>query len=161
MNIDEIKDILKFLDKSSLAYLEIKEGDFYIKIDKSLNRDNSVSEKHKDLKSSNIEENPVKHNDKIGIIEEEALSKDESFEKEGEVIVAPMVGTFYGAASPGSEPFIKIGDRVDKGKVLCIIEAMKLMNEIECEIQGEVIEILVQDGDMVEYGQPLFKIKRS
>lgn len=161
MNVDDIKEILKFLDKSSLAYLEIKEGDFYIKIDKSLNREGSISEKHRDIHPTKIEESPINSGEKASVAADEALSKNESSEKEGEVIISPMVGTFYKASSPETEAFVKLGDKVEKGQTLCIIEAMKLMNEIECETQGEIIEILVQDGDMVEYGQPLFKIKRS
>ena len=70
-----------------------------------------------------------------------------------------MVGTFYASASPDAPPFVKPGDTVSKGKVICIIEAMKLMNEIESDYNGEIAECLVKDGDMVEYGQPLFKIK--
>ena len=72
-----------------------------------------------------------------------------------------MVGTFYASASPDAPAFVKPGDIVSKGKVICIIEAMKLMNEIESDYNGEIAECLVKDGDMVEYGQPLFKIKEA
>ncbi len=72
---------------------------------------------------------------------------------------SPMVGTFYSAASPEKPPFIKVGDQVKKGQTICIIEAMKLMNEIESEYDGEVVEILVKNEDMVEFGQPLFLVK--
>lgn len=75
------------------------------------------------------------------------------------VVASPLVGTFYSAASPEAEPFVKIGDSVKKGQVLGIIEAMKLMNEIEAECDGVVDEILVQNEQMVEYGQPLFRIR--
>lgn len=74
-------------------------------------------------------------------------------------ITAPMVGTFYRAPSPDSDPYVKSGDRVETGQPLCIIEAMKLMNEIESEVQGRVVEILVENGQPVEYGQPLFIIE--
>ena len=70
-----------------------------------------------------------------------------------------MVGTFYASSSPEKEAFVKVGDKVHKGQVLCIIEAMKLMNEIESEYDGEIVEICVNNEDMVEYGTPLFKIK--
>lgn len=76
------------------------------------------------------------------------------------IIKAPMVGTFYPAPSPESAPFVNIGDSVKKGEVVCIIEAMKLMNEIEAEGSGTVVEILAKEGQMVEYGEPLFKIKK-
>lgn len=79
--------------------------------------------------------------------------------KEGNVVESPMVGTFYSKPSPDSEPYVKVGQKVKKGDVLCIIEAMKLMNEIESEFDGEIKEILLQDGECVEYGKPLFIIK--
>ena len=72
-----------------------------------------------------------------------------------------MVGTFYSAPSPDSNNFVSLGDKVNKGDTLCIIEAMKLMNEIESDFNGKVVEILAEDGDMVEYGTPLFKIKEE
>lgn len=78
---------------------------------------------------------------------------------EGKQVKAPLVGTFYNAPSPDAEPYVKAGDRVQKGQILGIIEAMKLMNEIESEYDGVVEEILAANGQMVEYGQPLFLIK--
>ncbi|MCS6944522.1 MAG: acetyl-CoA carboxylase biotin carboxyl carrier protein [Sutterellaceae bacterium] len=76
----------------------------------------------------------------------------------GHVVKSPMVGTFYRAPSPGAKPFVEVGQSVKPGDILCIIEAMKLLNEIECEVSGEVKEILVENGQPVEYGQPLFVI---
>ncbi len=75
------------------------------------------------------------------------------------MINSPIVGTFYEAPSPGSPPFVKPGDTVDAGQVLCIIEAMKLMNEIESDIAGEIVKKLVNNGQPVEYGQPLFALR--
>ena len=72
---------------------------------------------------------------------------------------SPIVGTYYESPSPGSPPFIKPGDRVTQGQVLCIVEAMKLMNEIESDVAGEVVKILVNNGQPVEYGQPLFAVR--
>jgi acetyl-CoA carboxylase biotin carboxyl carrier protein len=77
------------------------------------------------------------------------------------LVNSPIVGTFYGAPSPGAESFVKVGSHVDKGQTLCIVEAMKLMNEIESEISGEVLRIFVENGQPVEYGQPLFGIRPS
>lgn len=77
----------------------------------------------------------------------------------GRLVVSPLVGTFYSAPSPDAEDFVKVGDPVRKGQTVGIVEAMKLMNEIECEYDGVVEEILVGDGDIVEYGQPLFRIR--
>jgi acetyl-CoA carboxylase biotin carboxyl carrier protein len=77
------------------------------------------------------------------------------------LVKSPIVGTFYEAPSPGSEPFVKVGTSVETGKVLCVVEAMKLMNEIESEVSGEVVRIFVENGQPVEYGQPLFGIRPS
>ena len=80
-------------------------------------------------------------------------------EENYKIVKSPMVGTFYASSAPDKDPFVKVGDKVHKGQVLCIVEAMKLMNEIESEFDGEVVEVCVNDGEMVDYGKPLFKIK--
>lgn len=85
--------------------------------------------------------------------------KQDEKEESGNIVKSPMVGTFYIKPSPTAEAYVEVGKEVKKGDVLCIIEAMKLMNEIESEFAGKVVEILVKDGDMVEYGTPLFRIK--
>ena len=87
-----------------------------------------------------------------------AVSEKEEM-PQGRLVKAPMVGVFYATSSPEAEPFVKPGDLVKKGDVLCIIEAMKLMNEISADVEGEVAEVMVQNGQLVEYGQPLFRIK--
>ena len=78
---------------------------------------------------------------------------------EGNLVKSPLVGTFYAASAEGAEPYVKVGDKVKKGQVLAIVEAMKLMNEIESEFDGTVEEVLVENAQSVEYGQPLFRIK--
>jgi acetyl-CoA carboxylase biotin carboxyl carrier protein len=77
------------------------------------------------------------------------------------VIKSPIVGTFYASASPEATPFVKIGDAIEEGRVVCIVEAMKLMNEIEADVNGEVVRVLVEDGQPVEYGQPLFAVRAA
>jgi len=77
------------------------------------------------------------------------------------LVKSPIVGTFYASPSPGAEPFVKIGNHIDAGQTLCIVEAMKLMNEIESEVSGEVLRIFAENGQPVEYGQPLFGIRPS
>ena len=88
----------------------------------------------------------------------EKYEEKKSTIESGNIITSPMVGTFYLKPSPNSEPYVKVGQKVKKGDVLCIIEAMKLMNEIESEYDGVVEEILVKDSECVEYGKPLFRI---
>jgi acetyl-CoA carboxylase biotin carboxyl carrier protein len=93
-----------------------------------------------------------------------AESAPESDTRGGEdlfLVKSPIVGTFYGSPSPGSEPFVKVGSYVESGQTLCIVEAMKLMNEIESETSGEVLRVFVENGQPVEYGQPLFGIRPS
>lgn len=85
--------------------------------------------------------------------------KEESVIESGNVVASPLVGTFYTAAAEGAENFVQVGDKVKKGQVLAIVEAMKLMNEIESEYDGVIVEVLAENGDAVEYGQPLFRIK--
>ena len=80
-------------------------------------------------------------------------------EENYKIVKSPMVGTFYASSAPDKDPFVKVGDKVHKGQVICIVEAMKLMNEIESEFDGEIVEICVNNEDIVEYGKPLFKIK--
>ena len=82
-------------------------------------------------------------------------------EPAGNDITAPMVGTFYASPSPDSPPFVNVGDTINEGQTICIIEAMKVMNEIQSELNGEIVEILAEDGDSVEYSQPLYKIRKG
>ncbi len=89
----------------------------------------------------------------------EATAGTSAEEEAGQTVTSPLVGTFYAAPSEDSAPYVKVGDRVEKGQVLAIVEAMKLMNEIESEFSGEVVKILAENGKAVEYGQPLFVIK--
>lgn len=160
MDIASLKELIEAVDKSSLAYFEVKNNEIFIKMDKSLNRGIEA------IKEVSIDEE--KRCDKVEIVNtleqvvvnEKATATEIGDATNGEFVTSPMVGTFYISPSPDKPHFVKVGDRVKAGSVLCIIEAMKLMNEIECEWNGEVIEILVKDGEMVEYGQPLFKIKR-
>ena len=91
--------------------------------------------------------------------ENNVVKEKQNSEDNYKVIKSPMVGTFYSKPSLDKDSFVKLGDNIKKGKVVCIIEAMKLMNEIESEFDGDIVEVCVNDGDVVEYGMPLFKIK--
>ena len=141
MNYDEIEKLIETMGNSKLDSLEIEfpEG---IKISMT--------------KSSN-----VKTKENVEMIIEEEKNVETKIEKEEnfKIIKSPMVGTFYESASPNSESFVKVGDKITKGKVVCIVEAMKLMNEIESEFDGEIVEVCVKNGEMVEFGMPLFKLK--
>lgn len=94
----------------------------------------------------------------VGPAAVQAVSAEEPKDQKGNLVKSPLVGTFYAAPSEDAEPFVSVGDKVKKGQVLAIVEAMKLMNDIESEFDGEIAEIYVENGNAVEYGQPLFRI---
>ena len=170
MDISEIKELIELINNSDLAYFEYKDKNSNIKMDKSLTREVNNLNKQDNNKKINTGDRVLEKNilekklsdevkeDKTNNLKENINEKEEI---SGSIVTSPMVGTFYGSPSPDSESFVKVGDPVKKGDVLCIIEAMKLMNEIESEFSGTVADILVKDGDMVEYGTPLFKIKEG
>lgn len=169
MDFEKIKELIKLVDSSSLAFFELQSNNDHIKMDKSFNRgvaDNNSN--NAGTFSSNPVNNIVSAPNSVekaeSYIVENEVKKDTEKEtviddKNVSIITSPMVGTFYTKASPESPAFVEVGDKVSKGKVICIIEAMKLMNEIESDYSGIIVERLVNDGDMVEYGQPLFKVK--
>ena len=165
MNINEIKELIELINSSDLAYFEYECQDSRIKMDKSLTR--GLVQDKEVIKEEPTKKIPSIENVKKEIVKEETareeIKGDNKEEKEDlenlTIISSPMVGTFYGAPSPDSDSFVSIGEKISVGSVLCIIEAMKLMNEIESEVNGTVVDILVKDGEMVEYGKPLFKIK--
>ena len=167
MDVEQIKELITLIDSSDLAFFELTNGNSHIKMDKSLNRCGVESNSSNKSESRNI---PQQYTEKIEkpVVKEEVkkVKKEEVKEEKIEdsnlsVITSPMVGTFYSSASPDAPAFVKPGDTISKGKIICIIEAMKLMNEIESEYNGEIVECLVKNGDMVEYGQSLFKIREA
>lgn len=152
MEYEKIKQLMDDMGNSKLTEINVDFPDgTKISMKKELKKEtivvNQADAKLIENSSSKVEE-----------IKEEVV-KSEIKEAEGNVVKSPMVGTFYIKPSPTSEPYVEIGKDVKQGDTLCIIEAMKLMNEIESEFSGKVTEILVKDGDMVEYGTPLFRIK--
>ncbi len=148
MNINDIKDLILTIDKTEINTFEVKTGNTIIKLSKS-----SIIEG-----SDNSE---VKNNDTELLKEDIDKGEDNVVEDEDVYIVkSPLVGTYYESPSPDSNSFVKKGCKVNKGDTLCIIEAMKIMNEIESEVEGEIIEILVKNEEIVEYGQPIMKIRR-
>ncbi|MHC1718134.1 MAG: acetyl-CoA carboxylase biotin carboxyl carrier protein [Acidaminococcaceae bacterium] len=139
LNLAEIQALIKTLDNSSIEKFEYECDEYRLSLKKG---------------SSSVAVKTVKPE---VAVEEEAV--DEADEKELIEITAPMVGTFYSATEPGAEPFVKVGSKIDADSVICILEAMKLFTEVEADVSGEIVEILAKDGDLVEYGQPLFSVK--
>lgn len=150
MNVKQIKELAQLLKQNDLSALEIVEGDSRIRLE----RDIQV-----------VQTQPVQRQIEIQVPSEPispapvqpAKEPGMDFNKLHEV-KCPLVGVFYAAPSPESDPFVKIGSQAKKGDVLCIVEAMKLMNEIVAERDGEIVDICVQNGDVVEFGQTLFKL---
>lgn len=143
MEYEKIKQLIEEMGNSKLTAVDIEFPD-----------GTKISMKKDKMQEKIIQNTPIVENNTI-----ENQKKEYKNEKKGNIIKSPMVGTFYLKPSPTAEPYIEIGKEVKKGDVLCIIEAMKLMNEIESEYTGKVIEILVKDGDVVEYGTPLLRIE--
>ncbi len=143
MEYEKIKQLIDEMGNSKLTEIDIEFPD-----------GTKISMKKDKIQEKIIQNTSIIKNDTI-----ENQIKEDTTEKKGNIIKSPMVGTFYLKPSPTAEPYIEIGKEVKKGDVLCIIEAMKLMNEIESEYTGKVIEILVKDGETVEYGTPLLRIE--
>lgn len=151
MEYKEIKQLMEDMENSSLSSLDISLPDG-TKI--SIQKENNEETKNYTVQSSKSVK--IENNEK----EEQKIFESKTSNNENRKIVkAPIVGTFYLKPSPTSEAYVEIGKTVKKGDTLCIIEAMKLMNEIESEFDGKIIEICVKDGEAVEYGKPLFVIE--
>lgn len=153
MDYKAIEQIIKTAGESGLTFLEIETDGMRITMKKGNNNDEPKA-KTEECVSSEIQ------NSGVEVVSEELEKKeDEKLQDENIVsVVSPIVGTFYASSGPDAEPFASVGSKIKKGDKLCIIEAMKLMNEIEAEVDGEIVEVLVEDEQMVEYGQELFKI---
>lgn len=149
MEYDKIKQLMEDMGNSKLTEIAI---DF---------PDGTKISMKKEEKQVVLETISTKEALKVENVEMQEAKPTKTEEKvlEGNVVTSPMVGTFYAKPSPDSDNYVTLGQKVKKGDVLCIVEAMKLMNEIESEFDGEVVEILVKDEQPVEYGMPLFVIK--
>lgn len=154
MDLRKIKKLMELLEESGIAEIEVKEGEESIKLSRNTQA------------VQNIINPPAETNQTITAIDnvkDTAVTDDKSDKSkelpDGDIITSPMVGTFYRAASPESKPFVEKGQKVSKGDTLCILEAMKMMNQVNAETGGTIIDILVDDAEPVEFGQPLFVIK--
>jgi acetyl-CoA carboxylase biotin carboxyl carrier protein len=156
MDIRKIKKLIELLEESGIAEIEIKEGEEAVRISR-MPVPAVVS--HIAPQASHLA--PVQMSPSAAAAGAAALSAPEPPKpKTNEhVITAPMVGTFYACPSPGAKPFVEIGDEIKVGQVLCIIEAMKMMNQIEADKSGRVSSVMARNGDPVEFGQPLFVVE--
>ena len=144
MDIRKIKKLIEMLQESDLKEIEVSQGDESVRI----LRDRFVQ----------TNGNTIIQQAEVSAAEPEIQQKIETSKAEGNVITSPIVGTFYRKPSPDKDPFIKVGDEVQEGDILCIIEAMKMMNQIEADKAGTVRAILAENGEPIEFDQPLFII---
>lgn len=148
MEYEKIKQLMDDMGNSKLTSLDIEFPDgIKIKMEKSNSKQVVVTNAEEQVITEDVNNN---NNPEINLKQE--------IKEEGNIVKSPMIGTFYMRPSPDSSPFVEVGKEVKKGTVLCIIEAMKLMNEIESEYEGKIVEIYVKDGETVDYGKPLFRI---
>jgi acetyl-CoA carboxylase biotin carboxyl carrier protein len=152
-NLQELKELIKLLRESGIAEFELRKADYRLRI-----RQGVVIEDSMTTRTS-----PVNGEQNSGISDVPSSRAIETMPEEEKedyhLIRSPIVGTFYRSSSPGSASFVEPGDVVKKGQVLCIIEAMKIMNEIESDVEGEIREIHAENGQPVEFGEMLFSIK--
>ena len=152
MNLRQIRELVRLLESSSLSVLEIEEADLRVRLEKGqtagLAQPVPAALPHAVPAALPVETAPDPAPVADGTVDFNRLKE----------VKSPLVGIFYAAPSPGAEPFAGVGSRVKKGDVLCVVEAMKLMNEITADADGEVIDVCVQNGQVVEFGQILFKL---
>jgi acetyl-CoA carboxylase biotin carboxyl carrier protein len=155
MDIRKIKKLIELLEESGIAEIEIKEGEEALRISRM-----STATAHMPTVASLPLAAPQLPAAAAAPPTVQSAASGASKAKSNEhVITAPMVGTFYGAPSPGAKPFVEIGDEIKVGQVLCIIEAMKMMNQIEADKAGRLTSVMARNGDPVEFGQPLFVVE--
>ncbi len=157
MDINLIKKLIKIVEQSEVTEFSVQEGDLKVKISKNSGNIQNVSFQ------------PITEVSKPAVISQNSSGSNSGGEvnlpvtehKKSNVheIKSPIVGTFYRAPAPDADPYVQVGDNISAGSVLCIVEAMKLMNEIECDVNGKIVKILVENATPVEYNQPLFLIE--
>lgn len=148
MKIDQLKQVLEMLDQSSVNELSLETDTYKLKLKK---QGETVTVSHQAPAVPVAAPAPVKQ--AAAPVEEEATTDDTV------TINALMVGTFYSRPNPDKPAYVKVGDQIEVGQIVCVLEAMKLFNNLNSEVSGTVVEILVADGDLVEFGQPLFRIR--
>ena len=154
MDFKDIKELIRVFDKSELNKLRIKDGEFEISMQRGFEGGVATVVAAPAVATSVA---PVAVAAPVAAV---ASSTESTSAKAGDTIKSPMVGTFYSSPSPESPAFVNVGDVVKKGKTLCILEAMKIMNEVEAEFDCKIVEILVKDGSPVEFDMPIFVVEK-
>jgi acetyl-CoA carboxylase biotin carboxyl carrier protein len=155
-DIEDLRQLIEFLKQHQVAEFDIDRGDLKIRL--KFNPQESGPASLSDL-ARLLRTAPAAGAAAAGTASESAAAPAADPEAGLHQVKSPIVGTFFGSPSPGAAAFVSPGDRVEKGQVICIVEAMKLMNEIEADVSGEVVRCLVSNGQAIEFGQPLFAIR--
>jgi acetyl-CoA carboxylase biotin carboxyl carrier protein len=156
MDLDLIKKLVKIIDSSGVTDLEIEENGMKVKIAKKIRNTQVISQAQIPIASAQPVLQPAGTNSEESV---KQIKEPEQSVANLHEIRSPIVGTFYRAPAPDADSYVQIGSDVTSGSVLCIVEAMKLMNEIESDVNGKIVKILVENGKPVEYNQPLFLIE--
>ncbi|MDQ0156435.1 acetyl-CoA carboxylase biotin carboxyl carrier protein [Robertmurraya andreesenii] len=166
LKVQEIRELIKLVDQSNLDEFVYEFDDCKIKMKK--HKTETVAVSVPQISTQAVDLAPQATAVEAAAVKQEVEEvkeapapevKESSTTENLHKITSPMVGTFYEASSPDAEPYVKVGSKVSTDSIVCIVEAMKLFNEIEAEVKGEIVEILVKNGQLVEYGQPLFLVK--
>ena len=152
MDLRKIKKLMELLEESGIAEIEVKEGEESIKLSRNIGGPVAPVQQM-------IQQPMMPQQQPAQITSQVEDKSDDSANKNRNTVNSPMVGTFYASASPESKPFVTIGQAVKKGDTLCILEAMKMMNQVQAESDGKILEILVDNAEPVEFDQPLFVIE--
>ncbi|REL38083.1 acetyl-CoA carboxylase biotin carboxyl carrier protein [Rhodohalobacter sp. SW132] len=158
MDLKLVKNLLDLISESDVNEVSIEEGEFKLKVKK---QSDSPAPQLQYQMPAQQQAAPAQPQAAAPASSQSGSESKSEEQPDGEVVKSPIVGTFYEAPSPDSDAFVKVGDSIGKGDTLCIIEAMKIMNEIDAEFSGTIQKILVSDGQPVEFDQPLFIIKKS
>ena len=155
MDLRKIKKLMELLEESGIAEIEVKEGEESIKLSRNTSSTTNMQVPQIIQQPMQTSQPPI--NQQTSDVGTSAV--DNLKEEKRNTVNSPMVGTFYASASPESKPFVTIGQSVKKGDTLCILEAMKMMNQVQAESDGKIVEILVDNAEPVEFDQPLFVIE--
>ena len=163
LKVQEIRELIKLVDQSNIDEFVYEHDGSKIKMKKKTAEAAVIKQVRTVVEEAPVPQPvqaaPAVQEPAVQMAAEEPAKTAEVNTKDLHKIVSPMVGTFYQSSSPDADPYVKVGSKVSNDSIVCIVEAMKLFNEIEAEVNGEIVEILVKDGQLVEYGQPLFLVK--
>lgn len=165
LKVQEIRELIKLIDGTSIDEFTFEQDGAKIKMKKTTVEKSEVASLQtvpqpivEEVKTTQVLKQPVEKVEEKVVITE-TVKNDGMVDENLHKITSPMVGTFYQSPTPDAEAYVKVGSKVTKDSIVCIVEAMKLFNEIEAEVDGEIVEILVKNGQLVEFGQPLFLVK--